>query len=124
MTPHFSDSELKCQCGCGMLPERDFMDKVEKLRVKCGFSLPVTSGARCPQHNAKVSKSGNDGPHTTGRAIDFGVQGQQALQVIRYALEIGFTGIGVNQKGSGRFIHVDDLPNTMGQPRPWVWSYP
>ena len=124
MTPHFTDAELFCKCGCGMLPERDFMDKVEKLRVKVGFSLPVTSAARCPKRNVAVSGTGLDGPHTTGRAIDFGVQGQQALMVLRYALDLGFTGIGVNQKGGKRFVHVDDLPNTMGQPRPWLWSYP
>jgi zinc D-Ala-D-Ala carboxypeptidase len=123
MTPHFSNAELACKCGCGMLPQRDFMDKVERLRVKCGFPLPVTCGARCTKHNDSVSHTGTDGPHTTGRAIDFGVQGQQALQVIRYALELGFTGIGLNQKGAGRFVHIDDLPNTMGQPRPWCWSY-
>jgi hypothetical protein len=31
MTPHFSDEELRCKCGCGMLPEPDFMQKTEAL---------------------------------------------------------------------------------------------
>jgi hypothetical protein len=35
-------------------------------------------------------------------------------------MELGFTGIGVQQKGTGRFIHVD---LTVGQNRPTVWSY-
>jgi zinc D-Ala-D-Ala carboxypeptidase len=39
------------------------------------------------------------------------------------ALEQGFTGIGVSQKGAIRFIHVDDLPDAPGQPRPTIWSY-
>ena len=106
-----------------MLPKQDFMDKVEALRVKFGKSLRVTSAARCPAWNATVSGTGTKGPHTTGRAIDFGVQGQDALTLMRLALEEGFTGIGVNQKGAGRFIHVDDIPNGPGCPRPWVWSY-
>jgi hypothetical protein len=33
---------------------------------------------------------------------------------------MGFTGIGVQQKGSRRFIHLDVLQNP---PRPNVWSY-
>ena len=125
MTPHFHvDSDrLACQCGCGMLPEQDFMDKVEILRVRCGFPLPVTSAARCPEYNAKVSATGRSGPHTTGRAIDLAVSGQRALELVRMALASDFTGLGVNQNGSARFIHLDDLPNKDGQPRPHLWSY-
>lgn len=123
MTPHFTNAEVACKCGCGMLPKQDFMDKVERVRVRCGFPLPVSSGARCEKHNSSVSHTGTDGPHTKGRAIDFTVRGTQALTVVRAMLEEGFTGIGVSQKGESRFIHGDDLPNTMGSPRPWIWSY-
>lgn len=123
MTPHFSKAELACRCGCGMLPAQDFMEKVEKLRVRLGFPLPVTSAARCPEHNARVSGTGRTGPHTTGRAIDVAVRGSRALEVVRMALGSDFTGIGINQKGGARFIHLDDLPNKDGQPRPWIWSY-
>lgn len=123
MTPHFSDVELECKCGCGMLPNKEFMGKVEHLRVSCAFAFPVTSAARCPDHNARVSGTGRTGPHTTGRAIDIAVQGNQAIMLIRAALALGFTGIGVAQKGGGRFIHLDDLPNGPGCPRPFIWSY-
>jgi len=123
MTPHFnvvSDPKLACSCGCGMLPQRDFMDKIERLRVRCGFPLRVTSAARCAAHNSKVSSTGNTGPHTTGRAIDFGIDGERAYDIVRHAIQMNFTGIGVNQKGTGRFIHVDDI---IGPNRPRVWSY-
>ena len=123
MTPHFTDAELACKCGCGMLLEPSFAEKLERLRVRYGKPLPVTSGARCPAYNDKVSGSGRNGPHTTGRATDFGVQGADALRLMDLALAEGFTGIGVNQKGAGRFIHIDDLPNATGQPRPTIWSY-
>lgn len=103
-----------------MLPKQDFMDKVEELRLSVGFALPVTSAARCPKHNANVSGTGLTGPHTTGRAIDFGVSGSKAYAVLNAALRMGFTGIGVNQKGNGRFIHIDDLT---GPTRPATWSY-
>lgn len=123
MTPHFTKAELTCKCGCGMLPEQSFMDKVEKLRMSVGFALPVTSAARCPDHNAKVSGTGRTGPHTTGRAIDFGIDGSRAYAVLSAAIAMGFTGIGVNQKGGGSFIHIDDLTSVGPRTRPWVWSY-
>lgn len=124
MTPYFSDAELACKCGCGMLPEPDFMKKVEGLRVAWGKPMKVTSAARCPAHNAAVSSTGANGPHTTGRAIDFGIERGDAWRVLKIAMSLGtFTGIGVQQKGNGRFLHIDDLPDAPGQPRPTVWSY-
>jgi zinc D-Ala-D-Ala carboxypeptidase len=39
---------------------------------------------------------------------------------LRLAFKLGFTGIGVQQKGSGRFIHLDTME---GGTRPTVWSY-
>jgi zinc D-Ala-D-Ala carboxypeptidase len=123
VTPHFTDDELRCKCGCGMLPKPDFMQKVERLRVVCNFPFVVTSAARCPNHNDRVSKTGRTGPHTTGRAIDIGVSHDRAYNLIVKALQLGFTGIGVNQKGDGRFVHVDDLMGEDGNTRPRVWSY-
>ena len=123
MTPHFTAKELACKCGCGMLPAQDFMCKIEELRIRCGFPLPISSGARCPEHNARVSATGKTGPHTTGRAIDLAVDREKAYIVLCIALVMGFTGIGVQQKGTGRFIHLDDLPAKEGQPRPTVWGY-
>jgi zinc D-Ala-D-Ala carboxypeptidase len=99
------------------------MDKVEKLRDRLGFALPVTSGYRCPEYNNRVSGTGRTGPHTTGRAIDLGVSHARALELIRMALSMGFTGIGIKQHGQGRFIHLDDLPDAEGQPRSHIWSY-
>ena len=119
---YFSDAELACKCGCGLLPPADFRAKLERLRERHGKPLRVTSGARCPKHNAATSGTGLTGPHTK-RACDFGVRGKEALDLIRLALEQGFTGIGVSQKGDFRFIHVDDLPDAPGQPRPHIWSY-
>jgi uncharacterized protein YcbK (DUF882 family) len=106
-----------------MLPREDFMERIEKLRIRYGKPMRVTSAARCPEYNAAVSSTGGKGPHTTGRAIDIGVDRGDAYMVLKLALEAGFTGIGVAQKGSGRFMHLDDLLNDEGQPRPTIWSY-
>lgn len=101
------------------------MDKVERLREKLQRPMRVTSAYRCPEYNAAVSSTGGKGPHTTGRAIDLAVSGYVAYEVLEAAFNMGFTGLGVAQKGDHltRFIHLDDLPNAAGQPRPWVWSY-
>lgn len=109
-----------------MLPQLDFMEKVETIRAVYGKPMKVNSAARCSAYNAKVSSTGLTGPHTTGRAIDIGISGHDAHELLRAAMRYGyFTGIGVSQKGphKDRFLHLDDLPNVDGQPRPWVWTY-
>lgn len=123
---HFTLEELTCHCGCGRMEMDDhFMKKIVELRERVGFALPVTSGYRCPEYNNRISHSGFNGPHTTGRAIDFLVMGSRASIIIGYATEYGMVGIGLNQKGAHeeRFIHMDNLPNGPDRPRPWVWTY-
>lgn len=64
--------------------------------------------------------------HTTGQAVDISVALGRSHQLLKIALEEGFTGIGVKQKGSiaKRFIHLDDLEPIPGErTRPTVWSY-
>jgi len=120
---YFNPAEFQCHhCGANKM-DAVFLTELDELRARCGFPLAVTSGYRCPTHNQAVSTTGLNGPHTTGRAVDFAVRGPQALEVIRHAQLMGFTGIGVQQKGATRFIHLDNLPNAPGQPRPTIWSY-
>jgi uncharacterized protein YcbK (DUF882 family) len=83
--------------------------------------MTVTSGYRHPTHPIEAAKAA-PGAHSTGRAVDIAVQGADAVRLIALAIAEGFTGIGVQQKGSGRFIHLDDLPSG-AFPRPTVWSY-
>lgn len=120
--PNFSRHEFACQCGnCGLAEMRpELMEMLQAIRTEAGFSFPVTSGYRCPAHNQAVSSTGADGPHTTGLAVDIGVRGDQCFRVMELAFEAGFKGIGVNQKGGSRFLHLDII--TEGS-RPWVWSY-
>ena len=58
-----------------------------------------------------------------GLAADIALRGEQALEVISKATDYGFTGIGINQKGNARFIHLDISKDSQGRPRPHVWSY-
>ena len=101
----------------------EYMGRLVNMRLVLAFPFPVTSGYRCPEHNARVSGTGLDGPHTTGRAVDIALRGEQALLVVERARTFGFTGIGLRQHGLNRYVHLDDLPPTTGRPRPWLWGY-
>ncbi len=120
---YFTAAEFACHHCRQNLIDHQFVTELDELRHRYGAPLKVSSGYRCPDHNAKVSSTGRTGPHTTGRAVDLLVDRGNAYRLLKIALEMGFTGIGIQQKGSGRFLHLDNLPNIPGQPRPTLWSY-
>ena len=103
-----------------MQPE--FMDKLQKLREAYGKPMRITSGYRHKTHPIEAKKS-KIGAHATGQAADIGVDRADAYELLKLALEIGFTGIGVQQKGGGRFIHLDTLEASADFIRPTIWSY-
>jgi zinc D-Ala-D-Ala carboxypeptidase len=121
---YFKVEEFACK-HCGEIRmDPFFLERCDRLREYYKKPLKVSSGYRCPEHNARVSKTGLTGPHTTGHAADFLISHVSALELLSLAVNMKvFTGVGVQQKGSGRFLHLDDLPNTPGQPRPTLWSY-
>lgn len=120
---HFNRAEFDCKhCGQNHM-DANFLLEIDELRDRYGKPLSVTSGYRCPAHNNNVSSTGLTGPHTTGRAVDLAVDRGNAYKLLKLALEMGFSGIGVQQKGATRFLHLDNLPNAPGQPRPSIWSY-
>lgn len=112
------DPMLACPC-CGEVPDtKEFnrlMSELDILRESVGFPLRVTSGYRCANHPIERKKS-KPGQHNIA-AVDLGVSREKAHTVLRHALLLGFRGIGVNQKGDGRFIHLDLREH------PTVWSY-
>jgi zinc D-Ala-D-Ala carboxypeptidase len=123
---YFKKDEFTCHCGCGSNEMKlSFMLTLDSLRDFVGIPFIVTSGYRCPTHNASVSHTGKTGPHTTGQAADIQISGHAAYELLVNIHRVGITGIGLNQKGthSERYIHLDTLPLADGQPRPWVWTY-
>lgn len=126
---YFSLDELKCKCGqcgsTGLEMDNAFMQVIIILREKLNFPFIVTSAYRCPAYNNKVSNTGLNGPHTTGKAMDIGCTGEKAIHLLRESLLMYIAGIGIQQKGGGntRFIHVDMCSSMNGLPRPAIWSY-
>lgn len=122
---YFTQKEFMCRCGCGQSSVNEgFIIKLEAMREECGFPFIVTSGFRCPDYNDKIAKTGRNGPHTTGRAGDFLASHQEVFKMVAVAAKHGMTGIGLKQKGNGRFIHLDDLmPPEYHGPRPHIWTY-
>lgn len=115
-----TDIMLTCPCGCGRM-EMDalFMAKLDDIRDECGFPFRVNSGFRCPTYNAKISTTGERGPHTTGRAIDIAAHSSGArLTIMEAAQARRFRRFGI-AKG---FIHLDDLRESDGFPE-GIWSY-
>ena len=125
--PNFAEREFRCRCGCGRAEmAADFLDRLQAIRDRLGRPLAVSSGCRCPDYNARVSTTGRDGPHTTGRAADIAVAGADAEFVESVARALGMTGRGVKQHGpwAGRFLHLDNIESGGKHPRPRLWSYP
>jgi uncharacterized protein YcbK (DUF882 family) len=115
---YFTEAEFACKhCNkCEM--DQAFINRLNKLREAYGAPLKVSSGYRCPQHPVEARKGATaPGMHTTGKAVDFAVEKEQAHKLLGLAFGMGFNGIGVQQKGTGRFIHLDD------RAVPTIWSY-
>ena len=116
----YSEFDQKGLVGSGKEHmDTTFLANLDALRHKCGFPFIITSGYRSPEYNDRVSSTGLTGPHTTGKAADIACSRENAYTILDKALEMGcFNGIGLNQKGDSRFIHLDSI---VGNRR--VWTY-
>ena len=126
--PNFSRKELECRETGECLLCEDMMDALQQIRHELGSPMTISSGYRSPRHSieaAKIAKGGPGGAHTTGKAVDIACDRAFAYQVLSAALRAGFTGIGIQQKGVSRFIHMDYIRPGDGFHvlRPVVWSY-
>ena len=118
---------MRCKCGCGRADMKPaFMMTLQQVRNAFGRPMIVNSGFRCPDYNAKVSpKTGRNGPHTTGRAADIKVAGPNAFYLWNAAMAMDMRGFGPVQHGpwDERFLHLDDLGDTIAHPRPRIFTY-
>ena len=121
---YFSIHEFKCSHTGKCEMDSDFVSKLNDLRMAYGKPMKINSGFRDVTHPIEAKKS-SPGAHTTGKAADISVSRGDAFYLLSLALQKGFTGIGIAQKGSGasRFLHLDTIENSSERPRPTIWSY-
>lgn len=121
--PNFTKAEFDCKETGENEMQPAFMGRLQLLRDAYKKPMRVSSGFRSENHSIEKKKK-RPGAHTTGQAVDIAVDRGDAYHVLKLALWAGFTGIGVKQKGSGRFIHLDTIEQgTEGFLRPTIWSY-
>lgn len=119
--PNFSKQEFDCKHTGKNEMKPEFMERLQVLRNQYGKPIKISSGYRDITHPIEAKKK-RGGAHTTGLAADLAVERGDAHFILDLAFRLGFTGIGVQQKGSGRFIHLD-IDNRPDSLRPTVWSY-
>ena len=122
---YFSEEELACShCGVASM-DKGFLDRLDLLRESFG-PIKITSAYRCQDHPIEKKKRLGPGAHNTGQAVDIAVSRGDAYRLLELVFRSYpsdtwyFTGVGINQKGEGRFIHLDSITDGV---RPTVWSY-
>jgi uncharacterized protein YcbK (DUF882 family) len=114
-----TDPMLACShCGVKGMNEK-FMELLVSIRTAVGLPFRINSGYRCAIHNAAVSSTGANGPHTTGRAVDIAADSRLKFLIQREAMKRGVTRFGIART----FIHIDDLSDDDGFPSKVIWSY-
>ena len=121
LSPHFSRFEFFCPC-CGKgEPVPRLVTLLEHLRERVGRPVKITSGYRCPKHNAAVGGV-TDSPHLQNVAAALAmVDSGHRFALVEAALAVGFQRVGLYR--GKKCVHVDvaEAPNF---PRPalWVWD--
>jgi len=105
LSENFTSGEFMCKCGtCGNNKiSVKLIETLQKIRNTFGGSVNVTSGFRCPSHNATVGGVYNS-EHTKGIASDFWIDNVTPLQIKNYLEGAGFIG-GIGTYPT--FTHVD-----------------
>ena len=112
---YFNESEFK---------EFDKMDRallimLDNLREVYGYPIKLTSTYRSPEHPIEARKA-KPGEHTHGAAVDIAcVGGEATYKLVKAAIEVGFTRIGISRKNN--FVHVG--VGYEGAPPITIWTY-
>lgn len=86
---YFTREEFKCKCGgkyCNGYPAEPqelLVRAAVKVREHFGVPVTISSGLRCPTHNAN-NKGVYNSRHLSGKAMDFSVRGFNATSVLPY----------------------------------------
>lgn len=116
--PNFTKEEFDCKATGENNMQHEFMELLQKLRVAYGKPMQVTSGFRSKKHPIEARKTHSNGEHTQGNCADIACNNSSdRFTLIKLALELGFTRIGI----ANSFIHLGiggkNLPNNV------IWDY-
>lgn len=115
---HFKPEEFDSpdRSGSGLLMDEHFVSLLDQIRSKVKFALVITSGYRTQAHNREVGGK-SESAHCTGHAADIAcLTSRQRYAVVKAALELGITRIGIGDT----FVHLDvdhELPANC------IWTY-
>jgi uncharacterized protein YcbK (DUF882 family) len=117
LSPHFSTSEFVCRCGCGrVFIEPELIQTLEAIREYAGFPVVITSGFRCPDHNAAAGGTPQSA-HLTGEAADISISSShRRFKFIEAAIMAGVSRIGVGRN----ILHIDVSKRL---PQEVIWGY-
>lgn len=104
---YFSNNEIACRCGkCEFKSsDKEFLNRMIKVREECGFPFIITSWCRCKEHNKAVGGA-EKSAHVLGCATDIKFSNSNQLYVIvKTLMKQNFKRIGINFQQS--FIHID-----------------
>jgi uncharacterized protein YcbK (DUF882 family) len=85
LSKNFTRAEFKCQCGnCDYdTVDTELITVLQSLREYFSAPVKITSGNRCPEHNAKIGGA-KSSYHIRGRAADIQVEGVSPVIVQDY----------------------------------------
>ena len=109
IAPHFNLSEFACPCCQKVMLHPLLLLKLVALRDVLERPVSITSGYRCPSYNRKVGGVANS-YHCIGLAADIKVKDINLMELLAYAEEIDFSGIGFYEKR--HFLHLDVRPTS------------
>lgn len=105
LSKNFVSTEFDCHgsgcCGNTKI-DNQLVEILQKIRDYFEKAVNITSGYRCPTHNANVGGA-SQSYHTKGQAADFYISGVKPAEIGKYAESIGVLGIGVYDD----FVHID-----------------
>lgn len=106
---HFKAKEFVCSC-CGLVQmDAAIGPKLDKLRDLVGRALIITSGYRCPEHNAKIGGAAGS-YHVRGMAVDVSIKGftsQDIYKLVAGAISLQFRGLELGHPKGMQVIHLD-----------------
>ena len=104
---YFNLSEFACPCCKRVMLHPQLLKKLIELRGVIERPVYITSGYRCPEYNHQVGGIVNS-YHLIGLAADIKVKDINLIELLEYAENIGFAGIGFYEKKN--FLHLDVRP--------------